>query len=206
MARTFTTLTVKLRVAADLAAQPDLPPALAAVRPLLTQASEAFAAADAAVRDAVEVWKKEAPEAAQAIAALAPVYDDARDVARAHLPGLVDDGVASSHTTAQETIEAAEALADVFSEQAEEEWASTLGPMLEATLAAAIQEVDEKARAGESEQRARAQRASAADTAWEELMRFRRLVRRAYGSSSRQYQSLRDRRAASPSAETSTTS
>ena len=57
MAISYTALAVKLRVAGDLAAQPELAPVLAAIRPLLLAAIESFEVADAAVRDAVEAWK-----------------------------------------------------------------------------------------------------------------------------------------------------
>ena len=191
MAESLRNLRTKLSRAADLLGG-DVPPALAAVASPFQEAAVAFQASDKAARDAAIAWGKEAPEADAAVSALARSYDAAREATLARVPGLPDAGPASSHTTATETLEAAVILADVLGEQ-DPAWAGAVLEDLSPRIDAAEQEVDEKVGAGAARQKADQARAAAAGGAWERLRQLRRVVRRVYGPTSREYHSLRER-------------
>jgi hypothetical protein len=123
--------------------------------------------------------------------ALARLFDQVREVVAAKV-GLTYEA-ASAFATHDDLLNAAEDLERVL-EEADPAWAGALLPKFADVTTAAIRESLEATEARQAEQKAQLVRAQAEGMMRPVLVAFRRAVRATFGSSSREYRGLLDRR------------
>jgi hypothetical protein len=165
--------------------------ALKALAPDMIAQCDAFAAADVAVAKAEQAAVKEVREGRVAVEALRTLFDQFREVVLAKL--AVTYEASSAFPTPDDFLNAAEDLERTL-ESADAEWAAPLLAPLSAALEAADKEHGEGSAALKALQKATLQREQVEGAMRPVLVRFRRAVRATFGSRSRQYRELLDRR------------
>ncbi len=158
---------------------------------------DSYDAAARAVTLAERATDKEVSEGDAAIQALRTLYDQAREVV--DLKTGVSYESAASFNTPDDFLNAAEDLEGTL-ETADPSWASPLLASISAAVEAATKEYGEASAARKALQKAVIEREQAEGTLRPVLVRFRRVVRTTFGSRSREYRELLDRRSRSSSA------
>jgi hypothetical protein len=151
-----------------------------------------YEAADAAVRGAEVVAEKELREAMQAMAPVTKAFDEVRVAVAAKT--LVQFQAASSFTTPDDFLHAAEELESVLEQHQAEAWVAPVLAMFAPLIDSAVKEQSEASDAVKALQKAQLSREQADGKMRPVLVRFRRAVRATFGKSAREYLELRDRR------------
>ncbi len=167
--------------------------AIKAIAPDMVVEIVKYNAADAEVGRLLRGASKEVREALAAVAPLAKFYDETREVVMTKSPGRTFLA-ASSFTTPDDLLGAAEDLEDVLEEHAASAWAKDLFKAMVGLLDSAVKEQGEASGALDALQKAQQCRADTAMLARPLFVRFRRVVRNTFGRESREYRSLLDRR------------
>ena len=169
--------------------------ALRILAPDMIAQCNAFDAADTAAQQAAPAAKKEVAEGNQAMTALASQFDQAREVTAAKLG--ISYEAASAFATPDDLLNAAEDL-EAQLQNADPSWAEALLAASGAALETATREQKEGTDALKALQKAQLQREQAEGAMRPVLVRFRRGVRATFGSKSREYRELLDRRSRRP--------
>jgi hypothetical protein len=165
----------------------------------LADAATAYLAAEAAVSTAITAFAKENREALDALAALDAPYRVARATVLAILPETNLSNTLKSQHTDTDQLNAIAHLLDVINAYVGKEWADTLLAGEFGTLAPkTTQELTESIAANKALSKAKTDRAAAYGPTYEKYLRFKLVVRNAYGPASKQYRRIHLR--ASPGA------
>ena len=182
----------------ELLGRQDLHPALAAMAGRVDPVVGDYLEKHAAVRDAATAAGHETAQAMKAIAPLKREYDVVRVAVMANAPHEVLGPAASTLTTPDDLLGAAEELEGVVESHQGEDWAAGLLGRLSELLDAGAREYGEGVLARSDLQKAQAKRRQAAALLNAALVDLRRVVRAVYGSRSREYHSLKTYRGRSP--------
>lgn len=165
----------------------------------LADAAAAYLAAEAAVSTAMTAFAKENREALEALASLDAPYRLARATVLAILPETNLPDTLKSQPTDTDQLNAIARLLDVIDDYVGKEWADTLLAGEFGTRAPkASQELTESIAANKALSKAKMDRAAAYGPTYEKYIRFKQVVRNAYGPGSKQYRRIHLR--ASPGA------
>lgn len=147
--------------------------------------------AERSVMKAESVHAKEAGEANAALEALDQPYREARSVVKAFVPTINVPATLKQLPTDTDRLNAIEALVDVVDDYETTNWAGELlnGPFGQ-KAAATMTEFEEAIAANKRLGEARTTRAAAFDPAYEAYLRFKRVVRDAYGATSIEYKRI----------------
>ena len=163
-----------------------------------------FRAAHQAVSAAETSFSKEGSEARSALAELDAPYREARRVVLAFAPETKLPDTLKSQKTDTDQLNAIEALLDVLDEHTVQAWADEQAQSEFGTKAAGtVKELNEAIGANKLLSEAREARARSYGPAYERYLRFKRVVRDALGSKSKQYKRIHLRGAAAGKAEDS---
>jgi hypothetical protein len=165
--------------------------ALKAAAPDMVAATSAFFAANSQVARLEQTSAKEVAEAMTAQAPLAKLFDEVSPIVMKKVSGVAWVA-ASSFSTPDDFLKAAEGLEQVVEDHSGEAWAAPILTKLAALVDSAAKEQSKATEAVRALQKAKAARAQAAQAARDELVAFRRVVRATFGRSSREYRDLRD--------------
>jgi len=193
--------------AQEIAKKSDKVSVQVAAEPLI-EASDNFSAAEKEVKRIITVVGKETPESDQAMAELAQQFDEARTATLAKMPHAEVGGMASSFATADDLLNGVEELEDLLviaggvnsehplTEDYEsvpegQRWARRLLNVLVPVLEKAVKEHGEAVKAAEDLQKAKQARAESRAGLDFQFRAFRRVVRIALGSTSREYHPIR---------------
>ncbi len=182
---------VKVTAETALAAPATEYVALKALAPDIVAQCNAFTAADDAVMAAEQAVKKEVSESTAALTELRGLFDRMREVTASKL-GVTYEA-ASAFRTPDDLLNAAEDLEDTL-RRGEAEWADAVLTKYSPVLEAASKEYAEGSAALKALQQATLSREQAEGQLRPVLVRFRRAVRASFGSRSRQYREILDRR------------
>lgn len=153
--------------------------------------AEAYLEAQGAVVKAGAAFRKEHRGAAEALAAFDAPYREAHRVVRAFAPEAVLPDTLKAQPTDTDKLNALDQLLDTLDDHSGEAWADEIAEgALGQRAAAAVREMNEAIAADMQFAQARDARAAAYGPAYERYLRFKRLVRDALGSKSRQYKRI----------------
>lgn len=164
--------------------------ALRALAPTFLASYGEFNTADTRATKAGVDTAKEVGEGEAALAKLRTIFDQTKEVVAAHTG--ISYEAASAYGAPEDLMNAAEEMEDLMT--AGSEWAGPLLEVFSATVDEAGKEHGEASQARKAQQKAQLEREQAAGRARPVFVRFRRSVRAAFGSSSREYRELLDRR------------
>lgn len=169
---------------------------------ILESPALAYLNAERAVMKAESTYAKEASEAAAALEALDQPYREARSVVKAFVPTTNVPATLKQLPTDTDRLNAIETLVDVVDDYETTTWANDVlqGPFGQ-KAAATMAEFDEAITAHKRLGEARTTRANAFDPAYEAYLRFKRVVRDAYGATSVEYKRIHLRGSSSGEAE-----
>ena len=176
----------------EIAKQSGLQPIVAVTyNDSLKSAADAFRAAHAAVAKKEMAWGKENGQALEALRSFDRAYTTARAAAKAFVPApRVPETLKSLPTDTDKKL-AVETLLDVIDDHPQETWAKTL---LEGEFGlrapVVVKELEEAIEANKQLSAARTERAKLYGPAYEKYLPFKRVVRSACGSTSREYQRI----------------
>lgn len=181
-----------LRRAEEIAQEPSMN---VTVKNIYNEALKAKADAYRSAYDAIAVAesksRKEGGEASSAVKALEKHYQTTRAAVLAVIPTAVLPKSLSSQTTDTDTLYAIETLIEAVEDHVGQKWADDLlSGEFGVASAAAVKELTESIAANKELSTAVADRAAALGPAYEGLVAFKRVVRNALGSTSKQYQRL----------------
>lgn len=161
-----------------------------------------FLNAERTVMKAESTYAKEASEAAAALEALDQPYREARSVVKAFVPTTNVPATLKQLPTDTDRLNAIETLVDVVDDYETTTWANDVlqGPFGQ-KAAATMTEFEEAITANKRLGEARTTRAAAFDPAYEAYLRFKRVVRDAYGATSVEYKRIHLRGSSSSEAE-----
>ncbi|APR82622.1 Hypothetical protein A7982_07971 [Minicystis rosea] len=184
---------------AEVAAEPGMKASIVLVyETTLKEAAARYLAADAAVTKAASAFAKENKESLQALDDLEQPYRETRSAVAAIVPTLQLPDTLKVQPTDTDKLRAIEQLLDVLDDYAGQAWADKLLTEPFAVKAAAtIKEIQEAIQANKGLSSAREARAEAYGLANDRFFRFKRLVRDALGSTSKQYKRIHLRSQAS---------
>jgi hypothetical protein len=176
----------------EVAGEQGAPPVLVEVyNASIAQPLQQYLSASTAVETAQNSVSKEGTEASTALEALDGPYRVARSAAAAVIKTVKLPDTLKVQPTDTDKLNAIARLLAIINEHAGEAWADTL---LAGDFGlkgdAAVQEIGEAIQASKALQKAKTDRAKAFDPAWEAYIDFKRLVRDAYGSNSKQYRRI----------------
>ena len=188
---------------AEIAAEPGMKPSVVRVHEeILKGAGEGFRSAHREVTAAETSSSKEGSEARLALAELDAPYREARSVVLAYAPETKLPDTLKSQKTDTDQLNAIEALLDVLDEHAGQAWADEQAQSgFGKKAAGAVKELNEAIVANKALAEAREVRARSYGPAYERYLRFKRVVRDALGSTSKQYKRIHLRVAAAGAAE-----
>lgn len=166
-------------------------PAVVAVGASVDTVAATFLTAHDRLRAARTAESKEIHESTVAMNALAREYDTVRAVVVIHAPHEQLGSVASRFNTPDDLLAAAEVLEDVLESYAGADWATKVRESFSAALDTATREWVEGVTARSDLQKAQAEQREAAMALSARLVEFRRVVRSAFGSTSREYHSIK---------------
>jgi hypothetical protein len=157
----------------------------------LEGAAQTYLTANAALDTATGLGRKETTEAKAALDAIDKPYAVARAATLAYVPHLVLPETLKAVRTDTDKMDAIETLHEVLEANATAGWAQDLlagdfGKLAPKT----VQEIDEAIHADATLAAARKARAEAYGRAYDEYLSFKRVVRSACGSSSREYRRI----------------
>lgn len=165
----------------------------------LADAAAGYLAAEAAVSTEMAAFAKENREALEALASLDAPYRVARAAVLAMLPGTNLPDTLKSQPTDTDKLNAIARLIDLIDDHVGEEWADLLlGGEFGTKAAQATQELSESIASNKALSKAKGDRAAAYGPTYERYLRFKQVVRNAYGPGSKQYRRIHLR--ASPGA------
>lgn len=168
----------------------------------LKPAADAFLAAHEAVRKAETAFRKENKEAVDALAMIDVPYKEARSVVRAFAPETVLPVALRSQPTDTDKLDAIEKLIHTLGDHGSQPWAIEIAQgEVGQRAAVTVKELNEAIAANKGLAQARVARAAAYEPAYERYLRFKRVVRDALGSRSRQYKRIHLRAPGSAPAE-----
>lgn len=178
--------------AAEISAEPSMNAGVVSVyNGVLKPAADAFQKAHYDVADAAGANGKESREAGEAFAGLDAHYKVARSVVLAFVPEAVLPKTLGALKTDTDKLNAIERLLDVLNDHAGEAWADQILSGDFGTLGAqAVKELDESIAANKALAKARDVRAEALGPAYEKFIAWKRVVRAALGSTSKQYKRI----------------
>ncbi len=184
----------------EVAKEPDAHAVVVSVfNETLADTATAYLATEAAVLTGMTVFAKENREALDALAALDAPYRVARAAVLAILPETNVPDTLKSQPTDTDKLNAMIRLLDVVDDHVGQAWADTLLAGEFGTNAAkTIQEITESIAANKGLSKAKSDRAAAYGPTYEKYVRFKQVVRNAYGPGSKQYRRIHLR--ASPGA------
>jgi hypothetical protein len=176
----------------EVANEPNADPVVATVfKQTLGDAAAAYLAAETAVSNAMTVFAKENREALDALVALDAPYRVARAAVLAILPDTHLPDTLKSQPTDTDQLKAIARLLDLIDDHVGEEWADVLLTGEFGTKAAkTTQELTESIAANKVLSKARNDRAAAYGPTYEQYLRFKQVVRNAYGPASKQYRRI----------------
>jgi hypothetical protein len=168
----------------------------------LADAAAAYLAAEAAVSTAMTAFAKENREALDALASLDAPYRVARSTVSAILPETNLPDTLKSQPTDTDQLKAIARLLDVIDDHVGKEWADALltGEFGMKASQTSL-ELSESIATNKALSKARSDRAAAYGPTYEKYLRFKQVVRNAYGPGSKQYRRIHLR--ASPGAASS---
>ncbi|MFS8071164.1 MAG: hypothetical protein ACMG6S_32750 [Byssovorax sp.] len=183
---------------AEIAVEPGMKPSVVRVHDeILKSAGEAFRSAHREVTAAETSFSKEGSEARSALADLDAPYREARSVVLAYAPETKLPDTLKSQKTDTDQLNAIEALLDVLDEHAGQGWADEQAQSgFGKKAAGTVKELNEAIVANKALSEAREVRARSYGPAYERYLRFKRVVRDALGSTSKQYKRIHLRGAA----------
>ncbi len=184
--------------AEEIALEPGMKTSVLSVyNDILKPKAEPYLVLDAAVVDAESQWGKENREATEALDALSEPYRTARAVLLAYYPDLVLPELFSQLPTDVEKTHAIEELIDKVDDHTGQAWADDIlaGP-LGTKGPDVVRNIEEAIAASKNLSEAREKRAVAYGPTYDAFLRFKRVVRSALGSSSKQYRRIHGRAAA----------
>ena len=186
---TFTRLLLR---SAEVAAEPGMKTSVVLVyETTLKEAAARYLAANDAVTTAESAFAKENKESLQALDALERLYSETRAAVAAIVPTTKLPDTLKAQPTDTDKLRAIQKLLDVLDDHAGTPWADTLLTEPFAVQAAAtIKEIQEAVQANKSLSAAREARAAAYGPAYERYLPFKRVVRAALGSASKQYKRI----------------
>ncbi len=158
---------------------------------ILESPAVSFLNAERAVMKAESAYAKEAAEANAALETLDQPYREARSVVKAFVPTTNVPATLKQLPTDTDRLVAIETLVDVVDDYETTTWASELlnGPFGQKAVAT-MTEFEEAIAANKRLGEARTTRAAAFDPAYEAYLRFKRVVRDAYGATSVEYKRI----------------
>jgi hypothetical protein len=158
--------------------------------------AEAYRAAHRKVLAAEGAYAKEHNEATKALNKLDQPYAETRATVLAYVKTAKLPATLKKQPTDTNKMNAIQDLLDIVDSHSKEAWAERILQSAFATEAAkTVQEVQEQIAADKDLQAARTERAKAYGVAYEEYIPFKRVVRTAYGPTSKQYRRLHPRSA-----------
>jgi hypothetical protein len=150
-----------------------------------------YLAANTAVSKAMTDFAKENREALDALSSLDAPYRVARSAVAAILPGADVPDTLKSQPTDTDKLNAIGLLIDVIDDHVGKEWADKLLAGEFGTKAPqTAKEIEEAINANKGLAKAKAERAAAYGPAYEKFLRFKQVVRNAYGPRSKQYKRI----------------
>ena len=163
---------------------------------VLKPVGDTFLKAHENVIAAESAFGKENHEAVAALGGLDASYRVARSVVLAFVPEVVLPATLKVQPTDTDKLNAIEALLDVLDDHAAETWADEqLKGEFGVAGAKAVKEINEAIAANKALAKAREVRAASYGPAYEKFMAFKRVVRNALGSKSKQYKRIHLRNA-----------
>lgn len=177
---------------AEIAAEPGMKTSVVRVHDEIFKSDgAAYREAHHAVTAAETAFSKEGSEARVALAALDAPYREARSVVLAYAPETRLPDTLKSLNTDTDQLNAIEALLNVLDDHAGQPWADEQAQSGFGTKAAGtVKELNEAIAANKTLSAAREARARAYGPAYEKYLRFKRVVRDALGSTSKQYKRI----------------
>jgi phosphotransferase system HPr-like phosphotransfer protein len=158
---------------------------------VLEAASGVYRTADDGVTKAASAFAKENKEAHAALAALDGPYREARSMAAAFVTGIKLPDTLKVQATDTDKVDAIESLLSIVDDHQGEAWADlVLKGDLGAKGQATILEINEAIEANKGLSEARSVRAAAFGPAYEQYLKFKRVVRDALGAKSKQYKRI----------------
>jgi hypothetical protein len=189
----------------EVANEPGANPVVVSVfKETLADPAAAYLAGELAVSTAMTSFAKENREALDALVSLDGPYRVARSAVMAILPETKLPDTLKSQPTDTDKLNAIDRLIDLIDDHIGKEWADTLLQGEFGTMAPkASQELTESIAANKGLSKAKTERAAAYGPTYEKYLRFKHVVRNAYGPGSKQYRRIHIR--ASPGAGTDPT-
>jgi hypothetical protein len=184
----------------EVANEPNADPIVVSIyKQALADAAADYLALETAVSVAMTEFAKENREALEALVALDAPYRLARAAVLAILPDTHLPDTLKSQPTDTDKLQAIARLLDLIDDHVGEQWADVLLAGEFGTKAAkTTQEISEAIAANKVLSKARTDRAAAYGPTYEKYLRFKQVVRNAYGPGSKQYRRIHLR--ASPGA------
>jgi hypothetical protein len=182
----------------EIADEVDANPIVVSVfKETLAEDATTYLALNTAVSKAMTDFAKENREALEALRSLDAPYLVARSAVAAILPGADVPETLKSQPTDTDKLNAVGLLIDVIDDHVGKEWADKLlaGEFGTKGLQT-VKELEEAIDANKAVAKAKTDRATAYGPTYEKFLRFKQVVRNAYGPSSKQYKRLHIRQAA----------
>jgi 3-oxoacyl-ACP reductase-like protein len=172
--------------------EPNADPVVATIfKQTLSDAAADYLALDAGVSTAMTSFGKENREALDALVSLDGPYRVARAAVLAMLPNTDLPDTLKSQPTDTDQLNAIARLLDLIDDHVGEQWADVLLAGEFGTKAAkTVQELSESIAANKALSKARSDRAAAYGPTYEKYLRFKQVVRNAYGPGSKQYRRI----------------
>lgn len=176
----------------EVAEEPDAHAVVVSVfKETLEASAAAYLGLERAVSTAMSAFAKENREGLAALAALDAPYRVARAAVLAILPETVLPDTLKSLPTDTDQLNAISSLLDIIDDHVGKEWADLLLNGEFGTKAAqATRELTEAIAANKDLSKARSDRAAAYGPTYERYLRFKQVVRNAYGAGSKQYRRI----------------
>jgi hypothetical protein len=184
----------------EVANEPNADPIVVAIfKQTLADTAAEYLALETAVSTAMTEFAKENRESLETLVALDAPYRVARAAVVAILPDTHLPDTLKSQATDTDQLNAIARLLDLIDDHVGQQWADVLLAGEFGTKAAkATQEISESIAANKALSKARSDRAAAYGPTYEKYLRFKQVVRNAYGPGSKQYRRIHLR--ASPGA------